>query len=46
MDPEMPKLMRLCMQTAVFDFDETLIYLPSVLIWSKKISLKKKLQIL
>ena len=33
------------MSTAVFDFDETLIYLPSALIWSKKIDLKKKLQI-
>jgi len=33
------------MPTAVFDFDETLIYLPSALIWSKKIDLKKKLQI-
>ena len=33
------------MPTAIFDFDETLIYLPSALIWSKKIGLKKKLQI-
>ena len=33
------------MPTAVFDFDETLIYLPSALIWSKKMGLKKKLQI-
>jgi phosphoserine phosphatase len=33
------------MPTAVFDFDETLIYLPSALIWSRKIGLIKKLQI-
>jgi phosphoserine phosphatase len=32
------------MPTAVFDFDETLVYLPSALIWSRKIPLQKKLQ--
>jgi phosphoserine phosphatase len=32
------------MPTAVFDFDETLVYLPSALIWSRMIPLQKKLQ--
>ena len=30
------------MPTAVFDFNETLVYLPSILIWSRKIPFQKK----
>lgn len=33
------------MPTAVFDFDETLVYLPSAIVWSREIAFKNKLQL-